>query len=219
MDKAVNVKERAIIAVTQRVDLVAQIGEVRDSLDQRIAEWMLSAGFLLAPIPNALSTLSQINRIEINDWLLTINPTGLILSGGNDIGQCKIRDELERHLLSWAFAKKIPVLGICRGLQMMAAWSGVGLVKCSGHVGERHQLTVDDNHDEWPKEVNSYHRWSLAGCPSGFMVTARSEDGSIEAIRHKDLPWEGWMWHPERESVYSDCDTKRLKRLFNGNAG
>ena len=99
---------------------------------------------------------------------------------------------------------------------MMAVWAGVDLVKKEGHVGTRHQLVVHARKDEWPANVNSYHNWGLASCPAGFEVAAKAEDGSIEAITHSKLPWEGWMWHPEREAPFSPQDIKRLKRLFSG---
>lgn len=110
----------------------------------------------------------------------------------------------------------MPALGICRGLQMMAVWAGVDLVRKEGHVGSRHQLVLPAGNDEWPATVNSYHNWGLASCPAGFEIAARAEDGSIEAIRHIELPWEGWMWHPEREVQFFPQDIKRLKRLFRG---
>ena len=32
-----------------------------------------------------------------------------------------------------------------------------------------------------------------------FNIIAKSSDGEIEGIKHSSLPWEGWMWHPERD--------------------
>ena len=64
------------------------------------------------------------------------------------------------------------------------------------------------------KEVNSYHAYSITECPKGFEILALSEDGEIEAIRHSSLPFEGWMWHPEREIKFSNNDIYRLKKLF-----
>ena len=68
---------------------------------------------------------------------------------------------------------------------------------------------------KWPNEVNSYHKWAIVDCPSNFEVKAHSDDNVIEAIRHKKLPWEGWMWHPERDNGDSkNLDTKLLKSFF-----
>ncbi len=106
------------------------------------------------------------------------------------------RDATERYLLSWAEKNLVPVLGICRGMQMMGVWAGGSLKRMAGQV-TRHLLQ-----GEVVGEVNSFHDFSLSGCPLGFEVVARSEDGEIEAIRHTDLPWEGWMWHPEREAMH-----------------
>ena len=46
---------------------------------------------------------------------------GIILSGGNNIGDVKERDITETYLLKYAETNEIPVLGICRGMQMLAA--------------------------------------------------------------------------------------------------
>jgi putative glutamine amidotransferase len=67
-------------------------------------------------------------------------------------------------------------------------------------------------------EVNSYHEHVLADCPEGFAVLARSEDDAIEAIGHATLPWEGWMWHPEREAGFAPADLQRARMLLAGQA-
>jgi putative glutamine amidotransferase len=179
-------------------------------------QWLVNAGFLPILVPNALSATTSSTAPLLDNWLQSLQPHALILSGGNDVGEYAQRDATERYLLRWAEAKRAPVLGVCHGLQMMAAWAGVDLVKKEGHVGTRHQLDVPTRKDEWPAYVNSYHDWGLASCPEGFEVAARAEDGSIEAIKHIELPWEGWMWHPEREAPFTPQDTARLKRLFSG---
>ena len=103
----------------------------------------------------------------------------------------------------------MPLLGICRGMQMMAVWAGGELKPVIGHTRTRHELR-----GELVGEVNSFHNYSLAACPAGFVVTAMAEDGCIEAIRHENFAWEGWMWHPEHEANFQSRDTHRLRRLF-----
>lgn len=194
-----------IVAVSQRVDVLAERGETRDALDQRLVDFLLAGGFLPVPVPNTLSATAD----SLQAWLGSLAPQAIVLSGGNDLGEQPVRDLTEGRLLDHARARDLPVLGICRGMQMIGHWAGVGLKPVSGHVRTRHRLS-----GRIVAEVNSYHGFALADCPEGFEVLARSEDGEIEAIRHLGLPWEGWMWHPERESVFAAPDLARLQALF-----
>ena len=41
-----------------------------------------------------------------------------------------------------------------------------------------------------------------------------TDDGFIEAISHKSLPWEGWMWHPERNLKYKKYFQQKIKKIF-----
>ncbi|ABM79673.1 gamma-glutamyl-gamma-aminobutyrate hydrolase family protein [Prochlorococcus marinus] len=200
------------VAITQRVDSYPDRHETRDALDQRLASFVSAAGLIPLPVPNLLSESSLINTWSsknIDDWLSEIKPDGIILSGGNNIGECPERDKIEFKLLDFAFINDMPLLGICRGMQMMALSFGGKLEKVDGHVKIRHMLA-----GEIHAEVNSYHDFSLTDCPRDFRVLARSNDGKIEAIRHNILPWEGWMWHPERELSFDDRDINRLRSLL-----
>lgn len=193
------------VAVSQRVDVWPERGERRDALDQRLTAWLAAAGFTAVPIPNALLP-DNLERL-----LAAVCPAAIVLSGGNDIGQIPERDRTESTLLDWAQVRQLPALGICRGMQMMGAWSGANLRPAQGHVRTRHRLRgIIEG------EVNSFHNLALADCPPGFAVLARSEDGEIEAMRHETLPWEGWMWHPERELDFAPSDLRRLRALAAG---
>lgn len=191
------------VAVSQRVDLHPERGESRDALDQRLIDFLLAAGFIPLPVPNGLVDAG------LEHWLAAVSPQALLLSGGNDIGQCLARDLTETRLLDHARSRNLPVLGICRGMQMLGHWAGSELKAVSGHVRTRHRLS-----GEIVAEVNSYHSQSLASCPQDFEVLARSEDGEIEAIRHLSRPWEGWMWHPERETDFASHDIQHIRQLF-----
>lgn len=194
-----------LVAVSQRVDAVPECQEVRDALDQKLAMFISCAGGLPIPVPNKMP-----NSYELHVWLSTIKPDAIVLSGGNDIGQCLERDLTESNLLTYAKDHRLPILGICRGMQMIAYWSGVTLKPVLGHLQTRHQLM-----GAITGCVNSFHRFSLNACPPGFSELARSEDGELEAICHDKLPWEGWMWHPEREPHFVHSDIQRLKKLLN----
>jgi N5-(cytidine 5'-diphosphoramidyl)-L-glutamine hydrolase len=201
-----------IVAVSQRIDHYPDRDETRDSLDQRLSTFLLAAGFMPVPLSNRLCNISSKKQYDyeaLNTWLVSVKPQAFVISGGNDIGEYIERDITETYLLNHAKAQKIPLLGICRGMQMMAHWAGTELRTVNGHVRTRHKIL-----GEISGEVNSYHRFSLSACPTEFKILARSEDGEIEAISHDTLPWEGWMWHPERESQFHSQDLNRLRGLF-----
>ncbi len=202
-----------VVAISQRVDLIKPRGEYRDSLDQNIINFLFLCGFIAVPVPNVPNSfpenLKVVGHIEL--YMEKIEPHAVVLSGGNDIGNNVGRDHTELKMLTYAKEKKLPLLGICRGLQMMAYKAGTVPTPLVGHAGTRHKIS-----GEISGEVNSYHNLGILDCPKGYKVISRSDDNSIEAIKHRELPWEGWMWHPERELGFVKRDVARLKLLFNG---
>jgi gamma-glutamyl-gamma-aminobutyrate hydrolase PuuD len=190
------------VAISQRLDLLSDRQEWRESLDPRLVDFLLALGCSPYPISNTLST-------NLPSYLRSLAPSAIVLSGGNDIGEHRKRDETEKQLLTYAKSHRLPVLGICRGMQMLATLEGSVLSPLSGHVALFHKVEGSIQ-----KTVNSFHQYVLMDCPEDYEVLALAEDSSIEAIRHTQLPWEGWMWHPERLPSFDPEDLHRAKTLF-----
>jgi putative glutamine amidotransferase len=204
------------IGITQRVDKIESYGEWRDSIDQRLVQWVVEAGFNPVLIPNSLVNTAHATTKQplLEKWIKSMDISALLLSGGNSIGEVADRDMTENFLLAWAEKYKIPTLGICRGMQMMGVYAGGELVQISNHIGVHHDIKTKCESQSFPMSVNSYHAQALKYCPDSFNVLAISNDGVIEAIEHKELSWEAWMWHPEREDVFSKSSMDRFKRIM-----
>ncbi len=199
-----------LVAVSQRVDVYPERQERRDALDQRLVLWLKTAGYLAVPVPNLAWETA-----ELSAWLTQLAPCAILLSGGNDLGEAPERDHTETLLLHYGASQRLPLLGICRGMQMLLTHAGAGLQPLEGHVAVRHPLFPNFPYSSpWPETVNSFHRWGVRATPPGYAPLVSAADGSIEAMRHEALPWEGWMWHPEREPEFSPADLERLRRLI-----
>ncbi len=192
------------IGITMRVGTPKDYLEYRDQISQDWARF-------IQEVPGEIYwiCLPNIGKGHIERYCEIWGINGLILTGGEDLGVNLIRDETENALLSWAYKKELPAIGICRGMQIMGFRCGVGVKTVQGHLGERHNLN-----GEFTGEVNSYHGKNLDCCPEGFKVTASSSDGEIEAMRNSEIGWEGWMWHPEREKVFRKEDINRIREIF-----
>jgi putative glutamine amidotransferase len=192
---------RKRVLVSQRRDAVAGRDEVRDSLDVRLSALLWELGFLPMPMASAIG--------DLGEYLEALMPDAVVLGGGNDIGQAPERDRLERALLVHAAEHRLPVLGICRGLQMINHHQGGTLRSVSGHVAGRHRVTGPLVGPDG-REVNSYHNLGLLDTGLGYdlQAVAWSDDGVVEALRHAKWPWLGIMWHPERDSPVADADQR-----------
>lgn len=204
------------VAITQRVDDVAAYRERRDALDQRWAARLQALGMLPVPVPNALPDPAA--------WALALGIQALLLSGGNDIGgRAPERDRTETELLRRAEQEGWPVLGVCRGLQVMNCHAGGRLAPVAGHVGLRHRLfptgalprLLVGVGDEGV-EVNSFHNFGIpAALLAPDLVPVLCDDqGFVEAAEHRRLRWAGIMWHPEREPAPAALDDAWLRQLF-----
>ena len=196
------------IAVTQRVDLVQQYSERRDALDQSWPLLLQQLGFLPVIVPN----LEGVARRLIAE----LGVEGVLLTGGNSPvsygGDAPERDAVEHFLLDHAQQNQLPVLGICRGMQILLEHFGSKLIPVSNHVRTNHEINLFGT----SRSVNSYHNLGLIDLPDCFQVLSRANDSTIEAARHATYPFMGIMWHPERMHPFDAKDLQLIDSHFRG---
>ena len=172
---------------------------------------------------------------------------GLVLSGGADIDPDYLgeepldcisvnprRDAQELLLVRLAVERQIPILGICRGIQMLTAALGGKLYQdiktqhgrpCIEHSQTiarglpSHDVKIEKDsllHSLMGTEtlaVNSFHHQAVKEVPQGFRVTAMSEDGIIEGMESTTFrPILGVQWHPECFILEAD---RTMMPIFN----
>jgi putative glutamine amidotransferase len=147
----------------------------------------------------------------------TVDFDRLLLLGGvdvdpgyyNQVNMYSQRSHSERDRIEWALVRRailagIPIMGICRGCQMLAVAAGGDLYQDIGiqagkklHNGYSHSITVKKPlADKIPSlRVNSYHHQAVKTVPKRFKVVARAYDGTIEAIWRPGAL--GVQFHPE----------------------
>jgi gamma-glutamyl-gamma-aminobutyrate hydrolase PuuD len=194
------------VAITQRVTVVPEYGERRDCLDQAWSRFIAACGLLPLPLPNV---------IEVALGMCSgSNVAGLVLKGGNDLaalgGDAPERDATENALLDAAESRGLPVLGVCRGMQLIQQRCAVPLQRVEGHVTRRQIIHIDGE----PMEVNSYHRFAARESRPPLDVWAVAADGVVKAIRHTARPTTGIMWHPERNTPFAATDVALFRRIF-----
>lgn len=199
------------IAITQRVDIEAAHGERHDALDQRWYEFLHACELIPLLIPNhAASARALIDDVPV---------AGVLFTGGNDLiamgGDAPERDETENMLLDWAWERALPVLGVCRGMQLIQAKFGVALEPVQGHVTHTQDITL--NHA--PASVNSYHRYGAYTSAPDLTIFAQASDGVVKGVRHASHPVTAVMWHPERLMPFSDRDIALFKNVFGAPSG
>ena len=142
------------------------------------------------------------------------------------------RDELELRVFEWAMEKELPVFGICRGIQVMSVAINGSLYQDipSQFTDHLTHKRMEDTDDDWhpikiqqesllnqitkedTAEVNSRHHQALKVIGDGFVVTAQSEDGIIEAIEDKSKKFMlGVQYHPERMFKTTESREHRCK--------
>ncbi len=210
-----------LIGLTGRRKTADQIVGTPEVLHHLEGDWfyadyargVLAAGGLPVHLPLDADPAAYAGRLD-----------GVLLTGGADLAPSMYdaapetdafppepeRDRFEADLFHAASDARLPVLGICRGLQMVN-------VACGGSLHQ--DIPVHAGFDVAPTtllhsvdveagstlagiygerlEVNSLHHQTVDRLGDSLTVTARADDGTVEGLEHTDLPIVAVQWHPE----------------------
>ncbi len=219
-------------------------------LEESLSHWLMGGGAVpyLLPTPAA--------GVEVLDLLAPLD--GLVLQGGSDVSPTsygetplrpewkgdEVRDRYEAGLIDAAMALDRPILGVCRGLQMLNVAFGGTLYQdiATQHEGAQvhrdwdrydqvqHDITIEPG--SWlsglrtgsTARVNSVHHQGVKQLARGLRVEARSiPDGMVEAVRYEpegaapDTPFVyAVQWHPEFQDPADRAllETEPLRDMF-----
>ena len=204
------------LGITQRVENIHSYNERRDCLDQRWAALTFHLGYFPVPLPNIV--------IEQVPFLFSsLQLDGILFSGGNSIASLDSsaddlapeRDLFEKAILNEAIKRNIPIIGICRGMQLINVELGGYLTPISGHVAEDHFIKHIEKRP-MPERVNSYHNWTIPqdGLATKLTPIALDLEGNVEAFECIGKNLLGVMWHPERENPFNPLDIELIKKYL-----
>jgi putative glutamine amidotransferase len=193
--------------------------------------------------------LPNTKKLQLIDQMLKV-VDGLLISGGNDVDPCfynekkiaknlwstKERDLFEITLVRKARRKEIPILAICRGMQLVNVAFGGTLyqdfsfekqfldhtLEGSLRYNKTHSVVISGNTKLYSIigkkriEVNTSHHQMVKKVAPGFILSAWSEkDEVIEGIETKDDHYLICIqWHPELMSEFGSCGKDKSSRLL-----
>ena len=157
----------------------------------------------------------------------SLNPSLIVLTGGNDIldadnseNSYEVRDSIEKQLIF--NNPNTPILGVCRGFQLVNVTLGGSVAQSEAHVSTFHELHFEEKLNEYSIlnfRTNSFHKWVISdqNLSSDLELIAKANDGTIECAKHRTKPWLFTMWHPERANpgeFQRDWVIEYLRRLI-----
>ncbi|MBI4053508.1 MAG: gamma-glutamyl-gamma-aminobutyrate hydrolase family protein [Candidatus Diapherotrites archaeon] len=200
-------------------------GAYLDALETSYVTFFEGLGVSLVPVSN--------ESVRVRKMFDEFKAHGVILTGGENVdskvfgeppinpaGIAVERDAVEKILVGEAMKRKLPVLGICRGLQFLNVHFGGRLSQSvkeefGGHAGTQHEImVVDAGFEKYlgrkTLRVNSFHN---QGVPEKLLskelrAFAMTENGLVEGFYHPAKAVLAVQWHPERKSPDVEANEK-----------
>ncbi len=221
--------------------LIAISKGIGDWQAERFAPWLMKVSPGVETVE--LSSLSYEDAVKMLQKV-----DGIVFTGGEDIDPKRyakpefadlcgaidpVRDAKECEWFSIALKTNIPILAVCRGIQLANVALGGSLIP-DLETADNHR--IDDNHDaehlltiepdsilseiahSTEGKVNSSHHQAVDRLAETLRVTARADDGTIEAVEWNDPNGKpfflGVQWHPERMEPQEDQLAAGIARAF-----
>ncbi len=203
------------------IGITGNFGDKGCELARGYYESIIASGGVPVIIPPSTDRDTMVNTLQ--------NIDGLLLSGGGDMNPLYVgeepspklhginseRDLPELLLINLAYNRQIPILGICRGIQMIACALGGKIYQNISKPTIKHSQDLDRSipshtvninkgttlskiYDREKVLVNSFHHQAVSEPGERFKVSATAPDGTIEAIESCEFKSIiGVQWHPE----------------------
>jgi microsomal dipeptidase-like Zn-dependent dipeptidase/gamma-glutamyl-gamma-aminobutyrate hydrolase PuuD len=210
-----------------------------------IAETYVQSVLLAGGAPVLIPVITDIQALTI----IVDSLDGLLISGGADLNPLYLseepipqledvdtfRDEYDLILLRLAFNRQVPILGICRGHQLLHAAFGGELFQdihsrkeatlkhsqAQAREFPSHSVTLTDRNSKLyailkseKVFVNSFHHQAVKEPAPEFITTALAPDGINEGTEHPEYPILSVQWHPETLASNGD---RQMQALFRHN--
>jgi gamma-glutamyl-gamma-aminobutyrate hydrolase PuuD len=156
------------------------------------------------------------NELDLNYYFKFLNVDFLIITGGsnNIYSNSKeniLRQKIEKKLISLAIKKKIPILAVCYGFQLVAKINSGKIYKSKHKPDTNHNICVDNKNIN----VNSYHNYSVLKLSDDFKIIGKHKDNSIEIAYSKKKKLLCTMFHPERKNKSQQFINKLIFKFLN----
>ena len=203
------------IGITSRITENTTYIEKRDAVSHDWPKFLEKIHAFPIIIPNSITKSKEFfDKMDLD---------GFVLTGGDNIGDNIERDKIEKSIIEYGIKNKLPIFGVCRGMQVINYYFGGNTEKSSNnkHVKNDHLVEIQKNNfskinsnDSF--KVNSYHHNIIKEKFLGknlvsFALT--KNDRTVEGFFHKNLSIMGVMWHPERQQ--KPFDKSLFDKFFN----